>query len=406
MFSQPTIKRISGTQHYMPMQQIQPNIPIYNPNQQLEFPNSYQTMNMNMNDNMSYYSSASTATNLTNNLKKKNFLEEFNTILNNCMTTLLPKIAEECADLVFSKISSELDKQSKEIESMKSQLSQFEEIIKEKLNFKIFNIDSTPYKNLRQANGELSELNSLMVDQSYLLRDLKLNGNQNKINDNNYQNIFDCLNKKISSLKDEIDEERKMADKMNMGIKDRYVDLLGIKNIIDDKINYLINDLKFKSSYDIRTYESSHDPNSNQSETKIYEMISMVDSLYEKIHIHSQNNRREFSNLEIQNNHREKMIVESSCKSNPVFYNPPITPTNQKMHTSQNQNMPTTNYFSSMTNYNYNANANTITSTNSITSPGIIENSKSSNKGKNSAFNSTSSRKQNKRINISHKFTF
>ena len=197
MFSQPSIKRVNMTQPYM---QMQPNMPMYNQGNQMDYSNSYQ--NMNMSDNVSYYSSASTATNLTNNLKKKNFLEEFNSILSGCITSLIPKIAEECVDLVFAKISSELDKQSKEIDELKFQLFNSKKQIKDKLNNKIFNIDSTPHKSLSQFNGDLSEINSLMADQSVLLGDLKSNGN--KIDDNSYQTVFECFNKKISLLKGEM----------------------------------------------------------------------------------------------------------------------------------------------------------------------------------------------------------
>lgn len=396
MFSQPTIKRFNMTQSYMPMQQLQSNMSLYNQNN-IDFNNnSYQNMNIPMNDNMSYYSSASTATNLTNNLKKKNLMDEFNSILNNCMENLLPKIAEECADFVFTKISSELDKQSKEIEELKSQLAQFEAIIKDKLNHRIFDSDSTPYRNLRQFNGDISEINSLIADQSVLLKELKSNGNRQE--ENNYLPIFDCLNKKIYSLKGHIEEERKMAEKLNYGIKDRHVDLLGVKNLIDDKINYLINDMKIKSTNEARLNENSEDNHLIEKDNKMFELIDIVDVLYEKINNgnHTQSNKKEFCNLEISHN-RERLNYDNNLKinSNNNFH---VNSVNSKINQIKD------NFTQGNFNFPNNNSVNLISTTNPI----IMSDTKPLIKGKNMTMNSISvnAKKNNKRINLANKFTF
>ena len=383
MFSQPSIKRVNMTQPYMPIQQIQSNIPMYNLSNQMDYSNSYQ--NMNMSDNVSYYSSASTATNLTNNLKKKNFMDEFNTTLSNCISSLLPKIAEECADLVFSKISFELDKQSKEIDELKTQLTQFESIIRDKLNLRIFNVDSTPYKNLRQFNGELSEINSIISDQSNLLKEFKANGN--KPDDHNYQTVFDCFNKKISLLKGEINEERKMAEKFNSGIRDRYVDLLGVKNLIDNKISCMIGDLKFKSTVDNTSLENIDDIHSIENETKLGELVNIVDVLHEKMNV-NKGSRKEFSNLEIHNNERNKQNYEMNLKNN-ILNTPNVIIGNQKQMIGKD------NY--NQVGYNFSSSTNS-----SVISHNGNMDSRASIKAK----NSTNAKKPIKRIPISQKFTF
>jgi hypothetical protein len=93
------------------IQALQPNTSIYS---DFQIP-------CGMNDNFSLYSSNSTNTTMTNQ-KKRNITEDINTALNYCLEEFLPKVAEECAEEVYTKISLELQRQTEEIEELKLQL--------------------------------------------------------------------------------------------------------------------------------------------------------------------------------------------------------------------------------------------------------------------------------------------
>lgn len=297
MFSQQTIKRMhlggggSGGLNYG--SQFVPQ-GYSNPQQMYHYQemsnNPYQQMN-NFSDNMSYYSSASTNSSLSN-LKRKNtlsYLDDINSILASSIESLIPKISQECAELVYSKISSELDKQAKEIDDLKNQLAKFEKLIQNKNNKKRLGVNSTPMKNLNKVNSHLNKIEETMDMQSRIISE------NSNINHNSH---LETLKEKVNLLKECIKEERDLTEKLNSNMKDKQVDLLGLKSFIGQKINYLMNEVKLAS------HDALHSSEKDNITANIKEINCIINGLVEDINNKTNPSYKgAFENLQIDNCH-------------------------------------------------------------------------------------------------------
>jgi hypothetical protein len=271
MFSQQTIKKMNMGMQFQNNQYGYPQPPY----------NDYSQFH-GASDNFSCYSSSTTATGLSG-IKKRNITEDFNLILTSCIEELLPKIAEGCAELVYSKISTELDNQAKQIEELKEQIENF-------INNNHRQFTSTPIKKLKNIQSTIKKVNGMVHNQLEILKD---QNEQFENNTNNYAIPFiENIEDKLKSLQSVIEDERKMTEKINYDLKDRYVDFLGIKNFVDEKIGYMLTDIKLKSS-----------PNQNN---QYYQIINSINKLSDEITngmvgVH----KKPYSNLDI---HHQELI--------------------------------------------------------------------------------------------------
>lgn len=261
-----------------------------------------------MNDSMSCFSTSTTASSMSN-MKKRNMTEELNTILTTCMEEMLPKIAQECAEVVYSQITTELDKQAAEIEDMKVQL---ETISNLSANNTALN---TPVKKIRNMKDHLGQVKKMTKEHNEYLKDQFQKLEQSKFPETIYEN----LQEKLQLLHEKIEEEKKMAERLNFNLKDRYVDILGIKNFIDEKAGYLMTDMRINpGDYSRKEAEAYH------------QVINSINKLTEDIERNSKALKKPYSKLEVQNvnshsnrgyNYQNEMMIDSCNETTPVYLN-------------------------------------------------------------------------------------
>ncbi len=236
------------------IQGLQPNSCVYSDFQ----------MPGNLSDNFSLYSSNSTATNITN-FKKRNFTEEVNSVLSICLEEFLPRVAEECAEAVYAKITFELERQAKEIAELKIQLENIKNNLANHCLTNFGSKNSTPMKKVKNVNDNLRKINANLSYQSGVMKDC---------NENTMGNSYlEAVQEKLKFLQEKIEDERRSAELLNTNMKDRYVDFLGIKNFVDERVGYLLNDMQLNSQGNSKSEE----------EIKFSQVINSIDALFEEI---------------------------------------------------------------------------------------------------------------------------
>jgi hypothetical protein len=289
MFSQPSMKRI-------PLLGVNPQGNYMQPQEQ--YP---------MGDNMSLYSTASTASNVSN-IKRRMLPEELNFAISNSLEMILPKIAEDCARMVMEKVSNELERQGKEIENLYSQLLSLEESIK--TSFQSFSGNCTPVKLMKKAESDLQDLDKSLLNQSIAFENYRsrLQNDVTMINEQ-YPN-------KIHQLKENLILQKQLNDRMSSSMKNRAIDLFGIKHLIDEKLTYLSNDFKFIEDIE----PQSKQRNQIQNE-RMGEVLNLLQQLEDKInqpkHRSPQiQNKQTFQGLEINSNDNIPFIFNKNQAHN------------------------------------------------------------------------------------------
>lgn len=245
----------------------------------------FQAPYSNFNDNTSIYSSNSTATSFSNPNKRKSIAEDFNSILVSCIEEFLPKMAEDCAEAVFMKITNELERQAKEIESLKSQLEELKNFSLGNSLSRLGNRNSTPIKKFENINKKIKDINSALNIQSGIMKA------NTDIGNNSSSFLYSNLQEKLKILQANIEEEKLAAEKLNHSLKDRYVDLVGMKNFIDERVDYLLSDIKI---------QATNNPNNNENKI-ISHIISSIDHLLDETSAKKEKKVYSNSDLQIQN---------------------------------------------------------------------------------------------------------
>ena len=234
MFSQQQFKRmnVNGMNPYS--QGVNSN---YMGNPQMMPQNMYQQeYNPIFNDSMSMYSSNSTNSTISN-IKRRNSNEELNMILSNCLEEYLPKIAEECAESVYSVINEELEKQANEIKEIKTKLENLNNVNHDSYYDKLQQKNCTPKKIIHNISCHLYRLNSIISKQADAYK-------ENAIMTEEEPNFYKNLEESLNQIRIIIEEEKTAANLIDTSIKDRCIGLLSLKNYIADQIDYLINEIK------------------------------------------------------------------------------------------------------------------------------------------------------------------
>jgi hypothetical protein len=229
--------------------------------------NYYTQNNEGFYDNRSMYS-ASTATStsqaINQNLKKK-ILDDINSLLSGCIENLIPKLVDECADNIFAKISVELEKQSREIEEIRSHITGFDDMIGDKCNV---NKTFTPLKNIKKAESNMTQINKVVRDQKQMVEEF-----QKK------EELLLNLREQVEYLKEKIVSENDFNERVNTQIRDKNVDLLDMKRFIDQKVTSLSNSMK-----NVKKNEMS--PMATPG-AQFDQIINLIDKITEKSEKHS-----------------------------------------------------------------------------------------------------------------------
>jgi hypothetical protein len=247
--------------------------------QNSQFPPMYQDMNYyNQNDaffeNRSMYSAstASSTQNMTQNLKKK-ILDDINSMLSGCIENIIPKLVDECADSIFAKISVELEKQAKEIDDIKSQITSFDEIISDKCNpNKVF----TPLKNMKKAETNMNQVGKIVKDQKQMIDEF-----QKK------EELLNNLRQQLEFMREKLANEIVLGERVNSQIRDKNVDLLDMKRFIDQKVNTLSNTIKKVGESGVKSNPIA----------QFDQIIGLIDKITEKTQKHSVERELCFKNL-------------------------------------------------------------------------------------------------------------
>lgn len=232
------------------------------------------------NDNFSINSSNSTATSMTS-FKKKSFTEEINNSLTNCLEEFLPKVAEECAEAVYTKITLELESQAKEIEELKIQLDQLRTLLTNSNFSNLTHMNSTPIKKLKNLSDGIGKINNGLSRKCFTLKENI--ENTNYFNDSNY---LDNIQEKLRLLKENVEQEKINTELLDEKVKDRHVDILGLKNLVDERVGYLLNDIQLNY---LNSYKSDE-------EKKYSQILKSLDELLGKLSFRQ--NKQSFSNFE------------------------------------------------------------------------------------------------------------
>jgi len=201
-----------------------------------------------------YFSNAKSVNNLTRKVMK----DEVNTRLLECLDSLLPKLAEECAEYIYDKFKKEFSQQNSELEEIRKLVDRLEENFSVKIETKFLNENSTPMKNLFLANENIS------IIQKNLERKVEFFiGNEDEKNCGysgeeldvektgiiplemvRCGNFFGEMKKKITGFKLILEKERCLANEINQQIIDGNAGFIQVKKLFEDKVP-LINE-KFK----------------------------------------------------------------------------------------------------------------------------------------------------------------
>jgi hypothetical protein len=220
---------------------------------------------MYFNDNRSMYSGSTQVSSQTVNslgLKKK-LNDEMNSVLSDCIENILPKLVEECAENIFLRISLELNKQAKEIEEIKDQINSFDGVIQEKLPKNI-----TPMKNLKKVNEDVNYINGLIAEQK-----VKLDG----MVKSQSEDIVETMKAYLVKLKDTVDGEKKLTEDMTNVVKEKNVDIVAMKRMIENKIGYLAENMKL-------TTNAGKEDNSvvSSEKSRFEEILELLGTIKEK----------------------------------------------------------------------------------------------------------------------------
>jgi hypothetical protein len=272
---------------------------------------SYYSQADGMYDNRTLYSASTISSNsqiVNPNLKKK-ILDDINSLLSGCIENIIPKLVDECADSIFAKISIELDKQSKEIEEIRSQISNFDEMIGDKCNS---NKTYTPLKNIKKSETNMSHINKIVRDQKLMVEEF-----QRK------EEMLLNLRLEIEHIRDKLLTENELNERVNSQIREKNVDLLDMKRFIDQKINNISNNM--------RNMKQSECSTRSTPGAQFDQIIGLIDKITEKTERHSFeinnfkniNYKTVYSDVEIKNDvpqifRREdrKPLVKKGRKSN------------------------------------------------------------------------------------------
>lgn len=294
MFSQQQFKRMNINSINPYSQGPNPN---YMVNPQMMQQNMYQDTYPMYNDTMSMYSSNSTNSTVSN-IKRRNSQEEFNLILANCLEEFLPKIAEECAESVYSVINDELEKQANEINEIKTKLENLDSLNANCYFDKLQQKNCTPKKIIRNISFHLNNLNSIILKQAETYNE---NVNMTEGEPNFYKNLEENLNQ----IKQIIEEERTSANLIDTNLKDRCVDLLSLKNYIADQIDYLINQIKLNEITSVDDKDEL---------TRYKAILSMLDNFVNEL-TDKNSFKKKFTGNELECQNIESRFVVSSMPS-------------------------------------------------------------------------------------------
>jgi hypothetical protein len=354
MFSQQGIKRLNLHNPFPQYAQAQAQANITSGG--LTTYSDFQAPYSNFNDNMSLYSSNSTATSISNPNKRKSIAEDFNSILISCIEEFLPKMAEDCAEAVFMRITNELERQAKEIENLKSQLEELKNLSIGNSLSRLGNKNSTPMKKFDNINKKIRDINSTLSAQTGMMK-----GNMDSLT-NSSSYLYSNLQEKLKILQMNIEEEKMAAEKLNHSLKDRYVDLVGMKNFVEEKVDYLLSDIKLQAN--------NH---SNHSETKVFsDIIASIDQLLDEASAKKEKKIYTNANLQIQSGEKiSELARDFTEKSNErqvsfidnntcLGYGTGRDISNYAFQNLQNQKQPQqpVNYNSGLNNFSLNINQN------------------------------------------------
>lgn len=224
MFSQPNFKKMNMMPNMNGV--TMPMINNMNPYSQNEF--------MSQCDNMSYISngSYSTQTSAGNYVSKirGQLKEEINASIGKALDIVIPKITEECSQFIFASLNSEMEPHINIVEDLKVQLENFEKELDDKIrSSKNFN-----KKDKRKLNENFKEITEIIQDQ----RNLFQSKNEEK------DDFIETLRTKLLSLEDLMESDQKENQKNSQSLKDQYIEMLNVKNLIDERINQLSNEMK------------------------------------------------------------------------------------------------------------------------------------------------------------------
>jgi hypothetical protein len=252
-----------------------PNKRVINPYIQMQpYPdmNMYQTpmtQEAYYNDNRSLYSAStqiSSQTAINTNIKKR-LNDEINSVLSGCIENILPKLVEECAENIYLRFSLEFDKQSKDIEEMKTQITGFQEKVNKRC---LIGKNSTPLKNLKKVNDDLAYVNTLVKEQNEKLDDMK--GGQS-------EDIVENVKMYMLRLKENFEAEKRVAEKMNNSLKEKNVDIVGMKRLVENKFTILSEKMK---NVNPNAFQAGILSNVNSNRSKFEEILGMLNSINEK----------------------------------------------------------------------------------------------------------------------------
>ena len=250
---------------------------------------NYYSQADGMFDTRTMYSASTMSSNsqmVNPNLKKK-ILDDINSLLSGCIENIIPKLVDECADSIFAKISVELEKQSKEIEEIKSQITSFDEMIGDKCNS---NKTYTPLKNIKKAESNMSQINKIVRDQKQMVEEF-----QKK------EELLLNLRQQIEHMRDKLISENELNERVNSQIRDKNVDLLDMKRFIDQKVNNISNTM--------RNMKQSECSTRSTPGAQFDQIIGLIDKITEKTERHSfevhnfknMNYKTVYSDVEIKN---------------------------------------------------------------------------------------------------------
>jgi predicted Fe-Mo cluster-binding NifX family protein len=152
---------------------------------------------------------------------------------------------------------------------MKAQINTFESVVNEKC--KAGRNKATPLKNLKKVSDDINYINGLVRDQKS-----KLEGNVQSQSDD----VIERIRGYMLKLKESIEGEKKMALEMTGSVKEKNVDIVAMKRMLENRISQLSENMKVSSGNSGAKNDVLGSVSSNKA--KFDEILELLNSIKEK----------------------------------------------------------------------------------------------------------------------------